>query len=101
MASTMQYVLWSHKSHIGWRQNRLYQVSAKRCSGKMDYTIRQRKPTRIQDDLGRIRGRFEETVRGCRRGKYSKNKDRKHDSGSQDLYGLLKRIQASGNGGQL
>ena len=53
------------------------------------------------DDLGRIRGGSEMTVRGRGRGKYSKDKDRKHDPGSQDLYGLLERIQAYGNGGQL
>ena len=64
-------------------------------------TIHQRKPTRNLDEMGQIRECSEETVHGCRSGEYSKNKDRQHDSGSQDLYGLLERIQADSNGGQL
>ena len=37
--------------HVGGRQNHLSQVPVKRCSGKMDITIRRRTPTRDLDYL--------------------------------------------------
>ena len=78
VASTMQYVHWSHQTHIRWRQHSLQQISNERCSCKIVNIICGRKQDRNLDHMGRVCGSQQEAICRWGRREYRKSKDPKH-----------------------